>query len=231
VNAARIAASLPPLGWINPAMYQLGSSFVKDITAGNNKCCAQTVANQKPVCCTQGFQAGTGWDPVTGLGSVNFANFKAALLGIGQNPTAAPSPYPTVAPNWDPTANLFPASTVIITDTSSYGYEILYSDLACTVPMYGEAFLLNTCAPATSGTGYTKRFAAFGVGPNTGLLYIQIMQYSDSLCTNPLTVASVKNAAVVDGNTCNSMPGYGSVLFSTTASLSSIIPTNAMTVR
>ena len=57
-----------------------------DITSGNNKCgCEQAslagaVAVAVAVCCPTGFDATEGWDPVTGLGSVNFEKFKSELL-------------------------------------------------------------------------------------------------------------------------------------------------------
>jgi len=63
VNAARLQAGKPSLGWINPAIYASGGSFANDITSGNNDC-------TMTVCCTQGFHAAPGWDPVTGFGSV-----------------------------------------------------------------------------------------------------------------------------------------------------------------
>ena len=80
VNSARRANGNSTLGWLNPALYSLSSSFVNDITSGDNRCLASGG------CCSQGFYASVGWDPVTGLGSVNFENFKAAMLGI--EPTA-----------------------------------------------------------------------------------------------------------------------------------------------
>ncbi|KAJ7436210.1 family S53 protease [Mycena latifolia] len=53
----RIAAGKPGLGFINPLLYQNPSAF-KDMKVGNN-----------PGCNTNGFNATTGWDPVTGFGS------------------------------------------------------------------------------------------------------------------------------------------------------------------
>ena len=35
-------------------------------------------AGDNPGCSTNGFKAATGWDPVTGLGTPNFAKLKAA---------------------------------------------------------------------------------------------------------------------------------------------------------
>jgi len=64
-----------PLGFINPTLYKAGSSSFNDITSGNNKCCAGTAGSQ--VCCTEGFTATKGWDPLTGLGSVDYPQFEA----------------------------------------------------------------------------------------------------------------------------------------------------------
>ena len=55
------------LGFANPLLYKLSSSspdtFI-DITEGNNKCSSS--------CCgKQGYTAAKGWDPTTGLGSIN----------------------------------------------------------------------------------------------------------------------------------------------------------------
>jgi subtilase family serine protease len=52
-----------PLGFVNPAIYQIGTSDkaaqdFRDITEGNN--------SQAGV---QGYDAVAGWDPVTGFGS------------------------------------------------------------------------------------------------------------------------------------------------------------------
>jgi tripeptidyl-peptidase-1 len=34
------------------------------------------------VCCDYGFTAVSGWDPLTGLGSINFPNFLKAALSL-----------------------------------------------------------------------------------------------------------------------------------------------------
>jgi subtilase family serine protease len=54
-----------PLGFINPALYKIGTSDeakadFRDITTGNNN---------QPLAGVEGFPAVAGWDPVTGLGS------------------------------------------------------------------------------------------------------------------------------------------------------------------
>lgn len=73
VNSARLAAGKNSLGFLNPAIYQYGSQIIRnDITSGNNKCAA---SSRNQVCCTQGFYATAGWDPVTGFGSLDFKKF------------------------------------------------------------------------------------------------------------------------------------------------------------
>jgi len=83
VNNARLNAGKSPVGFLNPALYKLAVStpgIFNDITVGENNCCA----GQQPsiICCQYGFNATVGWDPLTGLGSVNFANFLAALTAL-----------------------------------------------------------------------------------------------------------------------------------------------------
>jgi len=53
------------LGFLNPALYKIGSTACRDITSGNNG----------------GYQAGTGWDPCTGFGSPNGTAMLKALTG------------------------------------------------------------------------------------------------------------------------------------------------------
>jgi len=65
LNEIRLNAQKPTLGFINPMLYQWAASnptAFNDITAGSN-----------PQGCCPGFQAAAGWDPVTGLGTPNFA--------------------------------------------------------------------------------------------------------------------------------------------------------------
>eukprot|EP01041_Mallomonas_annulata_P012195 gene12195-25619_t len=76
VNSGRLAAGKSALGWINPAIYKYNGSFANDITSGNNKCTRST-----KICCSHGFYASTGWDPVTGFGSVDYEKFCKAFQG------------------------------------------------------------------------------------------------------------------------------------------------------
>ncbi|KAJ3798851.1 family S53 protease-like protein [Lentinula aff. detonsa] len=66
INDRLVAAGKSPLGFLNPFLYANPSAFF-DITTGDN-----------PGCNTNGFPARAGWDPVTGLGTPNFASLLAA---------------------------------------------------------------------------------------------------------------------------------------------------------
>ena len=84
-NAERLALNLPSLGWILPALYSskdnktmVGNNIANDITAGRNNCCAGQNIYQL-VCCPHGYSAATGWDPISGFGSVNYKRFSAAF--------------------------------------------------------------------------------------------------------------------------------------------------------
>jgi tripeptidyl-peptidase I len=92
INAARFAIGKGALGWINPALYANSDAFVNDITSGDNLCAADGS------CCPQGFYATDGWDPATGLGSVNFGKMQSVLVALG-NPVNGALIPPTMAPS------------------------------------------------------------------------------------------------------------------------------------
>jgi len=81
VNTKMLEANRPSVGWLNPALYKLAASNFSpynDIsTPGENNCCAKAV-----VCCDYGFHTAVGWDPLTGLGSVDFQKFLAAYTEL-----------------------------------------------------------------------------------------------------------------------------------------------------
>ncbi|KAH9017706.1 subtilisin-like protein [Lactarius pseudohatsudake] len=61
LNDYLISKGSTPLGFLNPWLYGVGLPGLNDITYGSN-----------PGCNTDGFSAVTGWDPVTGLGTLDF---------------------------------------------------------------------------------------------------------------------------------------------------------------
>ncbi|OSX64776.1 hypothetical protein POSPLADRAFT_1044231 [Postia placenta MAD-698-R-SB12] len=70
LNARLLAAGRPTLGFLNPFLYTSGIAGLTDITTGSNLACSNY---------TTGFYASEGWDPITGLGTPNFANLLTAV--------------------------------------------------------------------------------------------------------------------------------------------------------
>ncbi|KAI0079096.1 subtilisin-like protein [Panus rudis PR-1116 ss-1] len=68
LNDFRISQGKSPLGFLNPIIYSTGVKGFNDITSGSN-----------PGCGTNGFTAGAGWDPVTGLGTPDFGKLQALI--------------------------------------------------------------------------------------------------------------------------------------------------------
>ena len=115
MNSARVAAGKPLLGFVNPLLYSADisvnsanyASNFYDITSGINSCfgTSATVGGQL-LCCVNankqlyGFSAVTGWDPATGLGTINFKNLKQAIgvLPTILTPTYAPTSATTDTP-------------------------------------------------------------------------------------------------------------------------------------
>ncbi|KAF9482612.1 subtilisin-like protein [Pholiota conissans] len=68
LNDFRLSQGKTALGFINPLIYSTAKTGFNDITSGSNPGCGQT-----------GFTAGTGWDPVTGLGTPDFVKLQALV--------------------------------------------------------------------------------------------------------------------------------------------------------
>jgi len=84
VNSRRLAAGKPSVGWANPALYSWASNpeIFHDITEGVNNCCAGGWDGPAVCCPEHGFYATKGWDPATGLGSVNVGNLIDAWVAL-----------------------------------------------------------------------------------------------------------------------------------------------------
>ncbi|XP_030324596.1 tripeptidyl-peptidase 1 isoform X2 [Calypte anna] len=78
INDRRLGRGLPPLGFLNPALYRLAggghSDAIYDVTHGCHLSCLDGTVQG------QGFCAGPAWDPVTGWGTPNFPGLLRALL-------------------------------------------------------------------------------------------------------------------------------------------------------
>merc|ERR1712217_424850 len=73
LNEARLSAGKPPMGYLNPWMYQNPSLFT-DVTEGNN------AIGRGPFSLKYGFKCTKGWDPVTGLGTPKFEEMLSRAL-------------------------------------------------------------------------------------------------------------------------------------------------------
>ena len=67
LNDLRAQTGKPPLGFLNPWIYKNIPAF-NDITSGSN-----------PGCGSDGFSAVKGWDPVTGVGTPDYAKMAKVL--------------------------------------------------------------------------------------------------------------------------------------------------------
>jgi len=88
VNSARRAAGNSTVGFLNPALYSLYPSFANDVTSGDNRCLSSGRS-----CCSQGFYATAGWDPASGLGSIDFEKF---LRTMSTQRAGTPLTEPTI---------------------------------------------------------------------------------------------------------------------------------------
>ena len=164
INSKRIAHGLPSVGWINPILYAnrntinpaTGHSYYHDITVGDNKCCSSNIA-AGATCCDAGFKAGTGWDPVTGFGSIKF-DALSAMFGITTNhipsPTAAPT-YAAMTPTPEPT--FAPTEQESIT---SYAVNVIYNTPDCSgTPLLMQGSSINVCYQSVNLTGYEASYS------------------------------------------------------------------------
>lgn len=73
LNEARMGASKPALGFLNPFIYQHSEAFM-DVTAGNNR------IDRSGGPLLEGWDCIKGWDPVTGFGTPDFQKLLKAAL-------------------------------------------------------------------------------------------------------------------------------------------------------
>ena len=159
INSARLNASKSALGFINPALYMLANKFAIDIMSGDNRC-------TMGVCCSEGFYTSPGWDPMTGIGSVDFSKMLNEFVALGDDPFI-PSLSPGPAPTMIPTPKV--TSAAVPTYNSGFLYGI-YSKVAnepCTgTAQYVEAFATNVCNYAT---GIQLKNGMFRIGTKSFL--------------------------------------------------------------
>lgn len=140
VNAERLRQGKSTVGWLNPALYAYYREFTNDVVSGHNRCGADNV-----VCCRQGFYATPGWDPTTGLGTLNFTSFLRKMTSLSPAPDTVGPPTPSSAPT---TPLPSPSPTPFPTKAPGYAYITHYADSACQGSVERiEGYATGTCAP------------------------------------------------------------------------------------
>ena len=154
-------------GLANTTLYKLASnastysSGFHDVTSGNNNCNAGSTYCGTT---TGGFKAGTGYDEVTGLGSVDLANLLAAWPANSK--TLVPTTTTLSAASTSPNANTNDVITIKVAETGGTGIPTGKVNLSIDgsgTPFGGS----GSTASATLGSGgtatYTANFASAGV--------------------------------------------------------------------
>lgn len=74
LNAIRLRANKPVLGYLNPFIYGKGREGFTDIVHGGSKGCVgySSTNRSTPAVPYASWNATEGWDPVTGVGTPNF---------------------------------------------------------------------------------------------------------------------------------------------------------------
>lgn len=88
LNDARLRVGKSSLGFVNPLLYLIGSGALNDITGGGSVGCngingqTQAPIPGAGIVPYASWNATIGWDPVTGLGTPNFAKLLELVLAI-----------------------------------------------------------------------------------------------------------------------------------------------------
>lgn len=202
-------------GLINPTLYTLAAnsatyaSAFHDITTGNNDC----TAGSSFCSGTIGFSAGVGYDQVTGLGSVDFANLVAAWPASTETALIATTTSIT-ASNSSPAINA--SDNFPIAVTSNTGTTVPTGTVVLTIdggPSLGGP--ANVTETLTNGDyTYSTSFATSGThqiiaqysgdsthAASTGVVSISIATVSSGSGTFKL---SATNVTVAQGSQANS---------------------------
>eukprot|EP00947_MAST-08B_sp_MAST-8B-sp1_P001085 g1085.t1 len=116
LNGELLRLGRPPLGFLNPWLYTLNDiapDTTTDVRAGNNSGGNRLLPTY--VSCGKGFDAIPGWDPATGLGSLNFQRILAHIAPGGEdtslNQDILPAASPAASPTASPVAAAFSSSS------------------------------------------------------------------------------------------------------------------------
>ena len=222
-------------GLFNTELYKLASNSgtyaaaFHDVTSGNNDCLAGTTECSGQI----GFNAGTGYDQVTGLGSIDVGVFATALPAFTGTPLINTAVSVSATPS-TPAVNA--NDTITITVASVGSSSVPTGNLAITVDSGSP-----TTAALSPGSGsytFTTKFTAAGVHT------IAVQYQGDSThetssgavtVTIPLGTLAATNITVTSGKsqtttlTLTPQNGYtGTVDYTLTTTSSTLANTNTI---
>ena len=179
-------------GLINPTLYKLaanGSTYASafhDITKGNNDCTAGTNFCSS----TTGFSAGTGYDEVTGLGSVDLNNLASTWPAASASVASLISTTTTVTPA-NATPNVSTADVFSITVASQSGSTMPTGTVTVQIDG-GTAFGGTTVANQTLSNGSVSYSATFTTsGPHQVLAqYLGDATHAPSVGIGEVTIGT-----------------------------------------
>jgi len=193
----------PGLGNINPTLYRLArttTSVFHDVTQGNNRVPCQAMS---PNCNNGvlGYFAGPGYDQVTGLGSVDFANLAAqwSIPGAVQsNVTVTANPNPSYSKQVTLTLSETNGGATTLTSFVFAGQDISSQIVTyfgtATIEPYDS--LTTTLAINAAAIPTTPTFAFAGRDPSGRTWSQQIsVQFLPALPTSATAIGGVSNAA------------------------------------
>jgi subtilase family serine protease len=159
-------------GTINPVLYKLAAdsstykSAFNDVTSGNNYCLAGTNFNYcSSSGATEGYKAGTGYDQVTGLGSVNVNPLLAAWTNSQVAPSTLVATTTTVsASNSSPNAGAQVTFTVTVAPSAGSGMPTGTVNLSIdgSGTSYGTGNLTPVTLTSNGTVTYTTSFSSTG---------------------------------------------------------------------
>jgi len=180
INSALLQQGSPVVGFANPLLYALAqqdSSAFNDVTQGDVNC-------GNGYCCKYGYTATKGWDPASGLGTVNFPKLLQYALAH--------------------TAYTAPELTIRFQTRVSFATELSSGDQTAVLGVY--IALLDTIVPyltwtSTAITPTSRRLVAYNLAAtgtgriNTGDLDTASSTFASSLTSRLSAIDSSASAA------------------------------------
>ena len=239
-------------GLINPTLYTLASNSTTyaaafhDITSGNNYCTAGTTYCSTTSGSTTHYNTNAGYDPVTGLGSIDLGILAGASLGTGYWPAATTPLLGTTTTvsvsNATPLVNTNVTFTITVAPVT--GTSTPTGTVNLSIDGGGTAYNNNgttaTVNLTANGTAtYTTTFATSGVhtvvaqyagsatyAASTGTASVTIEGPSFTLAANPATISVNAGSSGTSTITITSKLSYAGTVNFTLSTSSTSLQTN-----